>query len=114
MMRKKPMSSGRRVCAADALATTMKDDQISTVSTAQVSPRALGESFMRGMINPSQYQSLGGLEIETDVQRSYVLFERHTRQAGLVVIRFALCPLGLNKILTIDIVLDANAVADTA
>jgi hypothetical protein len=54
------------VCAADALATTMKDDQISTVRTAQVSPRALGESFMRGMINPSQSSTYEGLEIETD------------------------------------------------
>ena len=75
MIRKNPMSRGRSVCVADALATTMKDDQISTVSTAQVSPRALGESFMQGMINPSPFQSRVDLEIEADQNGSRALFE---------------------------------------
>jgi hypothetical protein len=64
-----------RVCAADALATTMKDDQISTVRTAHASPSALGESFMRGMINPPLFQSLSSLEIETNQQSSRALFD---------------------------------------
>ena len=50
MMRKKAMSKGSKWCAAEARATTMKDDQISTVTTAAVSPSAWGENFIRRMI----------------------------------------------------------------
>ncbi|MEY2677693.1 MAG: hypothetical protein RLZ00_385 [Pseudomonadota bacterium] len=113
MMRRKPMSSGRRVCAADALATTMKDDQISTVRTAQVSPRALGESFMRGMINPSQFQSCVCLEIEANVYGARTLLEFVAVEASVAAVWFTLCPLSLDEVLAIDIVFNADAIAFT-
>ncbi len=111
MMRKKPMSRGRRVCAADALATTMKEDQISTVSTAQVSPRARGESFIRGMISPSRFQSSCSLEIEADVYSARALFELVAVEACIAAVWFTLCPLSLDEILSIHIVFEANTVA---
>lgn len=110
MMRRKPMSRGRRVCAADALATTMKDDQISTVNTAQVSPRALGESFMRGMISPSQFLSRVGLEVETYVNSARALLELVTVEAGVTAVWLTLCPLSLYEVLAVHIVFDADAV----
>ena len=56
-MRKKAMSSANKLCAAEARATTMKDVQMSTVTTAAVSPRARGESFMAWMIGELTYAS---------------------------------------------------------
>lgn len=45
-IRKKAISSGNRLCEADARAITMKDVQIRTVTKAAVRPMALGENFI--------------------------------------------------------------------
>jgi hypothetical protein len=45
-MRKKAISSGNKLCEADARAITMKDVHIRTVTKAAIRPMALGENFI--------------------------------------------------------------------
>ena len=46
-MRKSAMSSGSKVCAAEARAMTMKEVQIRTVTTAAARPTVRAEKCMR-------------------------------------------------------------------
>ena len=45
-MRKNAISSGNKLCEADARAITMKDVHIRTVTKAAIRPMALGENFI--------------------------------------------------------------------
>ena len=45
-MRKNAISSGNKLCRADARAITMKDVHIRTVTKAAIRPMALGENFI--------------------------------------------------------------------